>query len=137
MRRHYTAEQRDQLLDLVASGRSVGEAAAHLGIAPSTASYWVRRATEKTRQVRRREARRGGEPPAFARLVREHEIAAIDGDLFDQPFHRAADLHDLALVRHAIEFRACGTRRKGDACSADDELERRCHRLRGDYYNSP
>ena len=77
MRRHYTAEQRGQLLDVVASGRSVREAAAHLGVAPSTASYWVRRATGKARQ-RQREARRGREPPAFARLVREHEVASIE-----------------------------------------------------------
>ena len=76
MRRHYTAEQRGQLLDFVASGRSVPEAAARLGIATSTASYWVRRAAEKER--RQREARRGGEPPAFARLVREHEVASIE-----------------------------------------------------------
>ena len=78
MRRHYTAEQRGQLLDVVASGRSVREAAAHLGVAPSTASYWVRRATEKARQLRQRESRRGREPPAFARLVREHEVASIE-----------------------------------------------------------
>ena len=78
MRRHYTVEQRGQLLDLVASGRSVREAAARLGIGTSTASYWVRRAAEKARQVRQREAGRGGEPPAFARLVREHEVASIE-----------------------------------------------------------
>jgi|SRR5215208_231717 len=78
MRRHYTAEQRGQLLDLVASGRSVREAAAHLGIAPSTASYWVRRATKKARQLRQRQARRGGGLPGFARLVREHEVASIE-----------------------------------------------------------
>ena len=78
MRRHYTAEQRSQLLDLVASGRSVREAAARSGIAPSTASYWVRRATKKAKQPRQREARRGSEPPAFARLVREHEVASIE-----------------------------------------------------------
>jgi transposase-like protein len=68
MRRHYTAEQRDQFLDLVASGHSVRKAAARLGIATSTASYWVRRAAGKAKQLRQREARRGGEPPAFARL---------------------------------------------------------------------
>jgi transposase-like protein len=78
MRRHYTAEQRGQLLGLATSGRSVREAAARLGIAPSTASYWVRRATENARQPRQREARRGGEPLAFARLVRAHEVASIE-----------------------------------------------------------
>ena len=78
MRRHYTAEQRGQLLDFVASGRSVREAAARLGIATSTASYWVRRATEKARQLRQRATRRGVELPTFARLVREHEVAAIE-----------------------------------------------------------
>ncbi len=74
MRRHYMAEQRGQLLDLVASGRSVREAAARLGIATSTASYRVRRAANKARQVRQREAR----PPVFARLVCEHEVASIE-----------------------------------------------------------
>lgn len=78
MRRHYTADQRGQLLDFVTSGRSVREAATHLGIATSTASYWVRQATKKARQVRQREARRGGEPPAFARLVHKHEVASIE-----------------------------------------------------------
>lgn len=78
MRRQYTAKQRGQILDLVASGRSVREAAARLGIATSTASYWVRRAAEKARQVRQRDARRGGETPGFARLVREHEVAPIE-----------------------------------------------------------
>jgi transposase-like protein len=78
MRRHYTAEQRGQLLDLAASGRSVREAAARLGIAPSTASYWVRRATEKARQPRQREARRSGGSPTFARLVREHDVASME-----------------------------------------------------------
>lgn len=78
MRRHYTAEQRGQLLDLVASGRSVREAAARLDIAPSTASYWVRRATEKARQLRQRKARHGGEPLAFARLVPEHEGGSLE-----------------------------------------------------------
>lgn len=78
MRRHYTAEQRGQLLDFVASGRSVREAAARLGIAPSTASYWVRRAAKNAKPPRQRAARRGGLPPAFARLVREHEVASIE-----------------------------------------------------------
>ena len=78
MRRHYTAEQRAQLVDFVASGRSVTEAAAHFGIGTSTASYWVRRAAANAKQLRQREARRGGELPAFVRLVREHEVASIE-----------------------------------------------------------
>ena len=78
MRRHYTAEQRGQLLDFVASGRSAREAAARLGIAPSTASYWVRRAAKSAKPPRQGAARRGGELPAFARLVREQEVAALE-----------------------------------------------------------
>ena len=78
MRRHYTAEQRGQLLEFVAAGRSVRKAAARLGIATSTASYWVRRATAKAKPLRQREARHCGEPLAFARLVREHEVASIE-----------------------------------------------------------
>jgi transposase-like protein len=79
MRRHYTEKQRGQLIDLVASGRSVTEAAAQLGIGRSTASYWVRRAEAKAREVRQRDARAGTDQrPPFVRLVREREVGSVE-----------------------------------------------------------
>ena len=77
-RRHYTAEQRGQLIDLVASGRSIREAAARLGIGPSTAAYWVRQAAAKAQQAHQREAKACAAPPAFVRLVREPAAAALE-----------------------------------------------------------
>lgn len=78
MRRHYTAEQRGQVVDFVGSGRTVSEAAARFGVGTSTASYWVRRAAEKAQQARQRNARSAAERPAFVRLVREPEAACLE-----------------------------------------------------------
>ncbi len=43
MRKQYTGKQRSDLVSLAKSGRAtVAEAAARLGVAPSTAYYWMR-----------------------------------------------------------------------------------------------
>ena len=78
MRRHYTTEQRGKILDMVASGRSVREAAARCGVAPSTASYWVRRAAEKAKQVREKDPRPGPEQATFIQLVRKLEARPLE-----------------------------------------------------------
>jgi transposase-like protein len=80
MRRHYTAEQRTQLVDLVTSGRAtVSQAAARLDVGTSTASYWVRRAIAEAGSPRQRSATApGAKPPTFVRLVREREVASIE-----------------------------------------------------------
>jgi transposase-like protein len=101
MRRHYTAEQRAQLVDLVASGRSVREAAAHFGIGTSTASYWVRQATAKAKQVRQQETRLAAVPPQFVRLVREHEVASIEVRVGGATLHVAPGF-DADLLRAVV-----------------------------------
>lgn len=101
MRRRYTAEQRARLVDLVASGRSVREAAAHFGIGTSTASYWVRRAAANASQLRQREARTGAVPPAFARLVREHEVASMEVRVGGATLHVAPGF-DVDLLRAVV-----------------------------------
>lgn len=74
MRRQYTGKQRAELVDLVRSGgATVAEAAARLGVTPSTAYYWVRRTTPMGGRRRFREARAAKRPlpyqPAFVRVV--------------------------------------------------------------------
>jgi transposase-like protein len=101
MRRHYTAEQRGQLIDLVASGRSIREAAAHFGIGTSTASYWVRQAAAKARQVRQRDTKAGATAPAFVRLVREPEAACLELRVGGATLHVMPDF-DPALLRAVV-----------------------------------
>lgn len=81
MRRHYTAEKRAQLVELVTStGATIAAAAAELGVQKSTASYWVRKATKPTRRARRPRsaapATASTAEPTFARLVRASETAS-------------------------------------------------------------
>jgi transposase-like protein len=81
MRRHYTAEKRAQLVELVtSSGITIAAAAAQLDVHSSTASYWVRQATKVTRRARRaiKPAKASAAAPAFARLVRASETSAIE-----------------------------------------------------------
>ena len=73
------------------------KAAARLSIATSTASYWVRRTANKARQVRQRNAR----PPAFARLVREHEVASIEVRVGGATLHVAPGF-DADLLRAVV-----------------------------------
>ena len=82
MRRHYPAEKRAQLVELVTStGTSIAAAAAELGVQKSTASYWVRKARRPTRRAgRSRSAATASTAiaaePAFARVVAASEIGA-------------------------------------------------------------
>jgi transposase-like protein len=47
VRKHYTKAQRAELIDLVTSGQmTTGGAAAQLGVAESTAYYWLKRSRE-------------------------------------------------------------------------------------------
>jgi transposase-like protein len=78
MRRHYTAEKRAQLVELVTStGATIAAAAAELGVQKSTASYWVRKAAKPTRRARRSRSApaitASAAVPTFARLVRSSE----------------------------------------------------------------
>src|SRR5262245_27484619 len=84
MRRHYTAEKRAQLVELVTStGATIAAAAAELGVQKSTASYWVRKMRKPTRRVRRSRSvapatarAASAAEPTFARLVRGSEVVA-------------------------------------------------------------
>jgi len=84
MRRQYTAEQRREFIDLVTAGRAtISEAAARLGVPPSTAYYWARRAATPPRPTRK--ATRtlasakppSASPPAFVQLIRASDTASI------------------------------------------------------------
>src|SRR3982750_1785189 len=79
MRRRYTVKQQSELVDLISGGRAtVLEAAARLGVAPSTAYYWVRSAA--TTVLRRPARRRGPKAQAFAtpRFVRVVPSEAVE-----------------------------------------------------------
>jgi transposase-like protein len=84
MRRHYTAEKRAQLVELVtSSGITIAAAAAQLDVHISTASYWVRQATKVTHRARRaivptKASAATPTAPTFARLVRGDETSAIE-----------------------------------------------------------
>lgn len=71
MRNQYTGKQRSDLLRLVASRRAtVAEAATQLGVTPSTAYYWVRRAaTIAPRRARASRPPLLEGPPTFVRVV--------------------------------------------------------------------
>lgn len=101
MRRHYTAEQRGQVVDFVGSGRTVSEAAARFGVGPSTASYWVRRAAEKAQHGRQRNARSATERPAFVRLVREPESTPLKLCVGGATLHVTPGF-DAALLRAVV-----------------------------------
>jgi len=81
MRRQYTSKQRSELVDLVTAGRAtVSEAAARIGVAPSTAYYWVRRGGAVVRAPQARASSvskaRGLAEPTFVRLVPTSAIHA-------------------------------------------------------------
>jgi transposase-like protein len=71
MRKHYTGRQRSDLVSLVRNGRAtVREAAERLGVAPSTAYYWMRGAARVAAPKRLRPAKeRLAAAPAFVRVV--------------------------------------------------------------------
>ena len=73
MRRQYTGRQRSQLIELVTAGdATVHEAAARLGVAPTTAYYWLKRGkAEKGAAQAPSRGRRVADQstPTFVRLV--------------------------------------------------------------------
>jgi transposase-like protein len=84
MRRHYTVEQRSELVDLVATCRAtIPEAAARLGVTESTAYYWVKQAGKPPRKTGKA-LHPVGTPktlsiarPTFVQLVRSHDTSAM------------------------------------------------------------
>lgn len=83
MRRHYTSEQRSDLIDLVRTGRATVSAAAKgLGVTAPTAYYWMKQAgagPPGRRSAERRGLSRRAMPPVsptFVRLVRAGDLAS-------------------------------------------------------------
>ena len=84
MRKHYTEAQRATLVDLVIKGQaSARQAAAQLGVAESTAYYWIKRAGRSRSAlalVARGKQQTLGQPPAatprFARLIRAAVVSS-------------------------------------------------------------
>jgi transposase-like protein len=103
MRKQYTRKQRSDLVDLVTAGAGVSEAAARLGVTPSTAYSWVRGATATDRD----RPRLAG-APRFVRVVPRREAGvAITVRV------RAAEIEvwpgfDADLLRAVVEALAGG-----------------------------
>ena len=79
MRRHYTAKQRSELVELVkVGGATVCEAAARLGVTSSTAYNWMRTVSVPERAAGGPGAgsTRTVTAPAFVRVVPSREIVA-------------------------------------------------------------
>jgi transposase-like protein len=81
MRRHYTAKQRSELVELVkVGGATVCEAAARLGVTSSTAYNWMRTTAvsvpEEPAGSPRARSTRTVTAPVFARVVPSREIGA-------------------------------------------------------------
>ena len=72
MRRRYTSEQRTQLIELVASGTTVVEAAMRLGVGKSAAYNWM----AERRKPREPGTAGGDAAPTFVRLVPSADAAA-------------------------------------------------------------
>ena len=108
MRRHYTSKQRSDVVGLVTTGRAtVSEAAARMGVTPSTAYYWVKRegALVRTRPGRPSPASkaRGLAEPTFVRLVASSEApAAITVRVGDAEIQVRRDF-DRDLLRAVVE----------------------------------
>lgn len=81
MRKHYTAKQRSELIELVrVEGATVAEAAARLGVTASTAYNWMRTgATSSAGQPERSPRARSTRivsAPGFVRVVASREVGA-------------------------------------------------------------
>src|SRR4051812_2022602 len=108
MRRHYTAEKRAQLVELVTStGITIAAAAAQFDVHSSTASYWVRQSTKTTGRARRaivpaKASAATSGAPGFARLVRTSETSAIEVWTGGVAI-RVSTGFDAALLRAVVE----------------------------------
>jgi len=111
MRRQYTAEQRREFIDLVTAGRAtISEAAARLGVPPSTAYYWARKAAAQP--VRPARPRGRSYPPSLRRPPRRRSCnssaRATTGAVIEVRIGRTAIQvrpgFDAELLRAVIEL---------------------------------
>jgi transposase-like protein len=77
MRKHYTSKQRSELVELVTTGQTtMSEAAARLGVTPSTAYYWMKRRRSAGATPSHAAKARQPTGPTFVRLVSSSEVQA-------------------------------------------------------------
>jgi transposase-like protein len=82
MRRRYTGEQRSELIEQVSTGgTTVAAAAARLGVAPSTAYLWLRKAVRATRGRRSRRPVPEAQALAVPRFVRVVPSGATETEI--------------------------------------------------------
>ena len=107
MRRQYTAEQRREFIDLVTTGRAtISEAAARLGVPPSTAYYWARKArpTRKATRALVPAKPRSASPPPFVQLIRASDTGAVIEVRIGGTAIQVRPGFDAELLRAVIEF---------------------------------
>ena len=110
MRRHYTDEQRTELVDLVTAGRTTTAAAAdRFGVRRATAYYWVKQWAAKAsrrraavRPARSRKAR-APVPTTFVQLVRSGDLAAAIGVRVGGAEVQVRRGFDAQLLRSVVE----------------------------------
>ncbi len=111
MRRQYTAEQRREFIDLVTAGRAtISEAAARLGVPPSTAYYWARKAATQPRPTRKATRARvpakppSASPPPFVQLIRASDTGAVIEVRIGRTAIQVQRGFDAELLRAVIEL---------------------------------
>jgi transposase-like protein len=110
MRKKYTAEQRREFIDLVTAGRAtISEAAARLGVPPSTAHNWVRRAAAQPRPTRKATtalvpAKPPSASPPFVQLIRASDTGAVIEVRIGRTVIQVRPDFDAELLRAVIEF---------------------------------
>jgi transposase-like protein len=111
MRRQYTAEQRREFVDLVTAGRAtISEAAARLGVPPSTAYHWARKAAAQPRPPRK--ATRAlvsakppsASPPTFVQLIRAEDTGSVIEVRIGRTAIQVRRGFDVELLRAVIEL---------------------------------
>jgi transposase-like protein len=111
MRRQYTAEQRREFIDLVTTERAtISEAAARLGVPPSTAYYWARKAVAQPRPTRKAtralvpaKAPSASRPP-FVQLIRASDTGAVIEVRIGRTAIQVQRGFDAELLRAVIEL---------------------------------
>ena len=109
MRRQYTAEQRREFIDLVTAGATISEAATRVGVPPSTAYYWARKAAAQPRPRKATRAlvpakRPSASPPPFVQLIRASDTGAVIKVRIGRTVIQVRRGFDAELLRAVIEL---------------------------------
>ena len=99
------------MIDLVTTGRrSISEAAAQLGIPPSTASYWARKAAKESQKPpKAAQARKPAKPPSadpspFVQLIRAKDTGSVIEVRLGHTRIQVRPGFDAQLLRAVIEL---------------------------------